>query len=48
VPAATYVEMQRGYLDAIDSLIQCRRNAWAHQMEIERLTGTTLGKEAKQ
>jgi cobalt-zinc-cadmium efflux system outer membrane protein len=42
VPAATYVEMQRGYLDAIDSLIESRRNAWRHRMAIERLTGAPL------
>jgi cobalt-zinc-cadmium efflux system outer membrane protein len=46
VPAATYVEMQRGYLDAIDSLIESRRNAWRHRMEIERLTGTPLTGES--
>ncbi len=40
VPAATYVEMQRGYLDALDALIESRRNAWKHRMEIERLTGS--------
>lgn len=39
VPAATYVEMQRGYLDALDALIESRRNAWKHRMEIERLIG---------
>jgi cobalt-zinc-cadmium efflux system outer membrane protein len=42
VPAATYVEMQRGYLDAIDSLIESRRNAWRHRMAVERLTGAPL------
>lgn len=42
VPAATYVEMQRGYLAAIDALIESRRNAWRHRMEIERLTGKPL------
>ena len=46
VPAATYVEMQRGYLDAMDSLIESRRNAWKHRMEIERLTGGTLTGES--
>jgi len=46
VPAATYVEMQRGYLDAIDSLIESRRNAWKHRMEIERLIGTALTGES--
>lgn len=46
VPAATYVEMQRGYLDAMDSLIESRRNAWKHRMEIERLTGTPLTGES--
>lgn len=42
VPATTYVEMQRGYLDAMDSLIESRRNAWKHRMEIERLIGMPL------
>ncbi len=46
VQAATYVEMQRGYLDAIDALIESRRNAWKHRMEIERLTGTALTGES--
>ena len=46
VPAATYVEMQRGYLDAMDSLIESRRNAWKHRMEIERLTGGPLTGES--
>lgn len=45
VPAATYVEMQRGYLDAMDALIEGRRNAWKHRMEVERLTGTPLGQK---
>jgi len=42
VPATTYVEMQRGYLDAMDSLIESQRNAWKHRMELERLTGAPL------
>lgn len=42
VPASTYVEMQRGYLEALDALVQTRRNAWQHRMELERLTGTNL------
>lgn len=46
VPAATYVEMQRGYLEAIDSLIESRRKAWQHRMEIERLTGASLTGES--
>jgi cobalt-zinc-cadmium efflux system outer membrane protein len=46
VPAATYVDMQRGYLDAMDSLIESRRNAWKHRMEIEHLTGTALTGES--
>lgn len=46
VPAATYVEMQRGYLDAIDSLIQSRRNGWSHLMDIERLIGSPLINES--
>ncbi len=47
VPASTYVEMQRGYTEAIDSLILSRRNAWTHLMELERLIGTTIGKEGR-
>jgi cobalt-zinc-cadmium efflux system outer membrane protein len=46
VTAATYVEMQRGYLEALTSLIETRRHAWKHRMEIERLTGGSM--EAKQ
>lgn len=46
VPATTYVEMQRGYLDAMNSLIESRRNAWKHRMAIERLTGTALTGES--
>jgi len=42
VPAATYVEMQRGYLDAMDALIESRRNAWKQRMEVERLTGASM------
>jgi len=42
VPAATYVEMQRQYLEAMSALIETRRNAWKHRMEIERLTGAQL------
>jgi hypothetical protein len=38
--------MQRGYLDAMDSLIESRRNAWKHRMEIERLTGNALTGES--
>ena len=45
VPATTYIEMQRGYLDALDTLIESRRNAWRHRMEIERLTGLQYGGE---
>jgi len=44
VPATTYVEMQRSYLGALDALIESRRNAWKHRMELERLTGATLEK----
>ena len=42
VPATTYVEMQRGYLDALDTLIETRRQAWGHRMQIERLTGAAM------
>ena len=46
VPAATYVEMQRGYLEAMDSLIESRRNAWTHRIALERLTGASLNGES--
>lgn len=42
VPASTYVEMQRQYLEAMSALIETRRNAWKHRMELERLTGAPL------
>ena len=42
VPIATYVEMQRQYLDAMQALIQTRRNAWKHRMALERLTGAPI------
>lgn len=44
VPAATYVEMQRGYLDALDTLVESQRNAWKHRMELEHLLGTSLSR----
>ncbi|SKA97170.1 outer membrane protein, cobalt-zinc-cadmium efflux system [Prosthecobacter debontii] len=51
VPAATYVEMQRGYLEAMDALIESRRSAWKHRMELERLIGSPMkadeGRSAK-
>jgi cobalt-zinc-cadmium efflux system outer membrane protein len=42
VPATTYVEMQRGYLDALDALIETRRHVWEHRMKIEQLTGAPM------
>jgi outer membrane protein, heavy metal efflux system len=42
VPATTYLEMQRGYLEALTALIDTRRQAWLHRMELERLIGGSL------
>jgi len=42
VPATTYVEMQRGYLEALDALIETRRHVWEHRMKIEQLTGAPM------
>ena len=42
VPATTYVEMQRQYLEALGALIETRRNAWKHLTQLERLMGAPL------
>lgn len=42
VPATTYVEMQRQYLEAMGALIETRRNAWLHLMHLEKLTGSPI------
>ena len=39
VPATTYVELQKQYLDAVEALLDTRREAMAAAAELEELTG---------
>jgi cobalt-zinc-cadmium efflux system outer membrane protein len=42
VPSATYVELQKQYLDAVETLIETRRRALESAQELEQLTGIPL------
>lgn len=42
VPAATYVELQRQYLEAVETLLNTRREALEHVLELEQLSGVDL------
>lgn len=42
VPATTYVELQKQYLDAVETLLETRREAIQAAAEIEELTGANL------
>jgi cobalt-zinc-cadmium efflux system outer membrane protein len=42
VPIATYVELQKQYLDAVDALLSTRRETLAAAQELQRLTGVDL------
>lgn len=42
VPATTYVELQKQYLDAVETLLETRREAINAAAEIEELTGANL------
>lgn len=42
VPAPTYVELQKQYLDAVETLLATRREILAAALEIEQLTGLSL------
>ena len=42
VPIATYVELQKQYLEAVTSLLDTRREALETGQELQRLTGLTL------
>lgn len=42
VPIATYVELQKQYLDAVDALLNTRRETLGAAQELERLTGVDL------
>ena len=39
VPIATYVELQKQYLEAVEALLDTRREALEAGQEIQRLTG---------
>jgi hypothetical protein len=34
--------MQRGYLEALDALIETRRHVWEHRMKLEQLIGAPM------
>lgn len=42
VPAPTYVELQKQYLDAVETLLATRRDILAAALELEQLTGLAL------
>lgn len=42
VPATTYVELQKQYLDAVETLLETRREAVLAASEIEELTGISV------
>ena len=42
VPATTYVELQKQYLEAVETLLDTRREAIAAAAELEELTGLNL------
>lgn len=42
VPAATYVELQKQYLEAVETLIQTRMEALSAALELEQACGVTL------
>lgn len=46
VPIATYVELQKQYLEAMEALFDTRREALEAERELERLTGMKLNAEA--
>ncbi|MBX7183748.1 MAG: TolC family protein [Vicinamibacteria bacterium] len=48
VPIATYVELQKQYLDAVDALLNTRRETLAAAQELERLTGLDLSQAQAQ
>ena len=42
VPVATYVELQKQYLDAVSTLLQTRHEALESAQELQRLTGIAV------
>jgi cobalt-zinc-cadmium efflux system outer membrane protein len=42
VPIATYVELQKQYLDAVEGLLDTKKEALEAAAQLERLTGLAL------
>ena len=42
MPIATYVELQKQYLEAVDALLSTRLEALEASQELERLTGIDM------
>jgi cobalt-zinc-cadmium efflux system outer membrane protein len=42
VPLATYVELQKQYLDAVEAILESKREALVAAQELEILTGRTF------
>jgi hypothetical protein len=42
VPATTYVEIPRQYFEAVDTLLNTRREVLENVLELEQLTGMDL------
>lgn len=48
VPIATYVELQKSYLDAVEALLDTQQEALAVGLQLQQLTGLELGPIAAQ
>ncbi len=48
VPATTYVELQKQYLEAVETLLDTRRDALSAAVDLEQATGLRLAEEASQ
>ena len=44
VPVATYMEMQRSYLDALDAMFSAQADAFENRQQLELLTGKSFAK----
>jgi cobalt-zinc-cadmium efflux system outer membrane protein len=42
VPVATYVELQKEYLEAVEAMLDTRKDALRARQELELLTGLNL------
>jgi len=46
VPATTYIELQKQYLDAVEAHLDTRREALGALLELEQATGLALARSA--